>query len=183
MDNEIFPTFKILKDIKRPDDFIEEFPIEGNGKVGDNNLEKNFIGSSFNKKNLNFFLMAIFILLGFLFFRTGYLQIIKGEYYFNIAEGNRIKTESIKAKRGVMYDRNGFQLVYNRPNFFLTIIPKDFFLSKHSEIYKNCKDSDIKCKILGKEIILNTFKNKEKKITSEYLEKIFSDIDIKSSKS
>jgi penicillin-binding protein 2 len=51
------------------------------------------------------------------------LQIIDGEYYRIQADENRFVNISIAAPRGVIYDRNGFQLVRNIPSFNVTIIP------------------------------------------------------------
>lgn len=66
-------------------------------------------------------LLGIIILL----FRSLWFQVVKGSYYREVSEGNRIRIETIKARRGVMYDRNGELLVRNVPNFALTIIPAD----------------------------------------------------------
>ncbi|MFA7662744.1 MAG: penicillin-binding protein 2 [Patescibacteria group bacterium] len=69
------------------------------------------------------FLFAIFglgILL--LFGKLFWLQIFQGNYYRSVAEGNRIRTQEIKADRGLIYDRNGEQLVENLPDFYLSVV-------------------------------------------------------------
>ena len=63
------------------------------------------------------FIIFIFLLIT-LFFRAFYLQVIKGDYYRNIAEGNRIKNDIIKADRGLIYDRFGNLLLNNVSYFF-----------------------------------------------------------------
>ena len=51
------------------------------------------------------------------------LQIIQGESYRLIADANRFDDVSIPAQRGVIYDRNGFQLVRNIPEYRVMITP------------------------------------------------------------
>ena len=57
--------------------------------------------------------------------RIGYLQIIKGDYYRDLAEGNRIRLQPIFSERGIIYDKFHNELVENVPNFSLTMIPQD----------------------------------------------------------
>jgi penicillin-binding protein 2 len=54
-----------------------------------------------------------------------YLQILNGEHNFSLAEGNRIRTTTIRAKRGIIYDRNKNQLTKNVPNFEISVTPGD----------------------------------------------------------
>ncbi|MBI3963583.1 MAG: penicillin-binding protein 2 [Candidatus Kerfeldbacteria bacterium] len=65
--------------------------------------------------------VSMFVLLG----RIWYLQIGRGAYYESLAEGNRIRQETVKAARGTIMDRHGTALVKNIPNFSLQIIPAD----------------------------------------------------------
>lgn len=187
MDNNIFPKFEMSEDIKSGVDVINDVVI---GVASEEDRE--FIGASFDKKNLRFFLLTIFLLIIILFVRLTYLQVIKGEYYFSIAEGNRIKTEDIKAKRGVIYDRNMNQLVYNRANFVLEIVPADYFLNKNNSFFETCKKiktlcsevddnnekikeceaTKIECKNLGKENLRNILKKEQ---SEYYLPKIYTD--------
>ncbi len=63
-----------------------------------------------------------FILVSFLFIlwsRSFYLQVIQGDYFLDIAEGNRIRQEIVKANRGLVYDRFGNLLLKNISHFFL----------------------------------------------------------------
>ena len=66
-------------------------------------------------------LVAFGILLGRLF----YLQVIRGEYYFNLSKNNCIRIQRVNSSRGLIFDRNGKLLVENRPSFDLNIIPYD----------------------------------------------------------
>ena len=76
------------------------------------------------------FTFCLLILLGRLF----YLQIIQGNHWSQLAEGNRIKTEIIKANRGIIYDQQGQILVKNIPNFSLQIIPAKLSEQQEEEI-------------------------------------------------
>ncbi|MCD4740910.1 MAG: penicillin-binding protein 2 [Desulfobacteraceae bacterium] len=65
---------------------------------------------------------VVFILL---VFRLIYLQIIKGEEYRRFSKNNCIRLKTVKAPRGLIYDRNGVLLVDNRPSFNLKIVLED----------------------------------------------------------
>ncbi len=69
-----------------------------------------------------FGLIVVFIFVA-LVTRLGYLQVVQGNYYGRLADGNRIKLIPIMAPRGTFYDRNGVPLVSNRPGFTVTIVP------------------------------------------------------------
>ena len=79
-------------------------------------------------KRRNFILFYFFILVGLLvlLLQAGHLQIIKGEYYRNLADGNSLETYSLPAPRGIIYDRHQEPLVYNLPSFDLIIEVNDF---------------------------------------------------------
>lgn len=54
--------------------------------------------------------------------RLWYIQIYRGAYYAGLAERNRVRTDTVDAMRGVIYDRNGVQLVDNVPSFAVTMV-------------------------------------------------------------
>ena len=66
---------------------------------------------------IGIFFLAFFILICRLF----YLQIIKGEEYAEEFELQIRKTQSVKATRGNIYDRNGNLLAYNELAYSITI--------------------------------------------------------------
>ena len=57
--------------------------------------------------------------------RLFWLQAVQGEMYQQIAAGNRIRLNQIKAERGLIYDRFGQPLVANAPRISLYFIPAD----------------------------------------------------------
>jgi len=87
--------------------------------------DKEIIGQAFNFSKLYFvgFVMASSVLI--LVAKTAWLQIVQGEYYYQMAEGNRVRIERIEPKRGVIYDRNLNSLVRNKANFLLYLVPAD----------------------------------------------------------
>lgn len=66
------------------------------------------------------FACAIFLL------RLWDLQIIKGGWYKEISEKNRLRNIEIPAARGIIYDRNHNPLVSNVPSFDISVVSEDF---------------------------------------------------------
>lgn len=95
----------------------ESFNINGGGRET--------IGRFFNFSRIRLIALFIFTLFCLLFARTAWLQLIRGEYYYQLAEGNRIRIARIEARRGIIYDRDGRALSTNKANFLLYFIPAD----------------------------------------------------------
>ena len=110
------------------------------------------VGKNFDI-NKTFKVELFFLLfLGIIMARAAWLQIIKGSYYYELAEGNRIRVERVESKRGVIYDRNYKTLVRNSANFLLYFIPSDLpkdnlarqaIIKRVSDILINLKPEDI----------------------------------------
>jgi penicillin-binding protein 2 len=84
------------------------------------------------------FLFSFFVLM-ILFARTFQLQVIKGEEFLAKAERNKFAYSFIQSSRGVIYDRNMEQLVFNKPIFSLILykdkVPdQELFVDQLSEI-------------------------------------------------
>jgi len=60
-----------------------------------------------------------------LLLRLVFLQVVRGEEYRLLSLNNRIRLQSIDPPRGLIYDRNGYVLVENRPSFDVSITLKD----------------------------------------------------------
>ena len=86
---------------------------------------RNYLGTSIEQKNIFIMGMIVAAGLAILLGKTFYLQVIKGDTYRALAEGNRIRLRPILSERGIIYDRNHTELVENVPNFSLTLIPQD----------------------------------------------------------
>lgn len=97
---------------------------ETNGALGSSHT-KTYIGGSMTKQRMLGLLVIIGIGLLVILVRTFYLQGMHGNYYFALAENNRLREQPIPAERGIIYDRFGTMLVQNIPSFSLAIIPQD----------------------------------------------------------
>ncbi len=89
-------------------------------------------------------IVVILLLVGIsiLFFRLGYLQIIKGAEFRQKSDNNSIRYRNIKPLRGLIMDRNGVVLVDNRPSFDVLYIPNkvkgnELSVEKLKEFYKS----------------------------------------------
>lgn len=71
-------------------------------------------------KAIGIFLIALFALLTS---RLWYLQVVRGEQYAQLADGNRIRVVPIRAPRGAIYDRYGRPIVTNRFSYTVSIVP------------------------------------------------------------
>ncbi|MBU8850035.1 MAG: penicillin-binding protein 2 [Desulfobacterales bacterium] len=69
--------------------------------------------------------VCVLFVFAVLFFRLIYLQIIKGKEYRVLSEKNAVRLKSIKASRGLVFDRNKRLMVDNRPSFNLKIVRED----------------------------------------------------------
>lgn len=81
-----------------------------------------------------FYLMWSVVLLCFLALvsRAFYVQVINKDFLQNKANANILRTEKIKAMRGVIYDRHGVPLAISTPVMKVVIDPRDYFESKNS---------------------------------------------------
>ena len=72
-------------------------------------------------------LLAAFIVLFsvVLLVRLWYLQAVKGDYYYEQAESNRIRPVKLRPPRGIIYDRHGRTMVENVLTFDISLVPED----------------------------------------------------------
>ena len=71
------------------------------------------------KKVLQLLLILVFVLNSVIFAKTFQLQVIEGKNLLALAEENKFIIQQIQAERGVIYDRNLKQLVFNQSSFDL----------------------------------------------------------------
>ncbi|OGH93638.1 MAG: penicillin-binding protein 2 [Candidatus Magasanikbacteria bacterium RIFOXYD2_FULL_41_14] len=105
-------------------DWIEE-SFHNENPAGEKNGTRDFLGDSIEPNKI--IILAILILLGAfgLLTKTFYLQIINGSKYLVLAENNRVRIKPIPSERGIIFDRDGKQLVQNIPSFSLNIAPQE----------------------------------------------------------
>lgn len=78
-----------------------------------------------NKKyayRLELLMIASMVIIAVLIGRMAYLQLYKGDYYYRLSEGNRVRAVKIIAPRGIIYDCNGEALVKNEPGFVVSLL-------------------------------------------------------------
>ncbi len=86
---------------------------------------KGTVSLTFNLTKLKYFIFIGVLALVVLIFRAAWLQVVKGDYYYGLSENNRLRSETIEPKRGIIYDRNFKPLVRNKANFVLYFRPID----------------------------------------------------------
>ena len=85
----------------------------------------NPIEAEIYQKRLKTLTLFVLIVVGVLFVRLWFLQIISGATYRRKSESNRIDLRDILPVRGMVFDRNGELLVDNRASFAVGVIPED----------------------------------------------------------
>lgn len=86
---------------------------------------RRFLGLTLPRTRFTFALFLLFSVCFLFFGRAAQLQIMEGEHYQALAEGNRIRIATIIPPRGLVFDKNGEQLVGNGPSFVLTMTIAD----------------------------------------------------------
>jgi len=90
------------------------FDYVSSEKIG---RKKNF-GNFISFEILSLFPILFLILFStIIILRLFYVQILRGDYYSNLSDENRTRTEVLAAPRGIIYDRRDKPLVANSPSF------------------------------------------------------------------
>lgn len=66
-----------------------------------------------SRRTIYFLVIIFFIIAGTYLYRLSQLEVVKGNYYKNIAENNRLQRSLIFGERGIVTDRNGELLAWN----------------------------------------------------------------------
>src|SRR5918997_5297103 len=77
------------------------------------------------RARLNVIHGIVFVILAVLGVRLYYLQVVRGEYYAERAENQRIRRLPIPAPRGAIFDRNGRLLVDSRSIYNVVLSRED----------------------------------------------------------
>lgn len=78
------------------------------------------------EKRLQVFFMVVIGCLVILLGRLWYLQIVRGEEYSRLADGNRMRQLRVLPPRGIILDRNGTTLVRSKSSFTVSLVPGGF---------------------------------------------------------
>lgn len=99
---------------------------------------KNDKRDGFSKRS--YVLAICLVLVAFVvFFRLVQLQVVRGEYYRELADDNRTRTQIVFAPRGSILDRNGAPLVFNVPGYRKIDNEKTIFLGRDEALERIAK--------------------------------------------
>jgi len=118
---------KFKEDIEPEEIFMDSKRLKESPEGEKEKLEK-----PIKEKILKIFLVAIIIILGLLLVKSFHLQIIKGGYWRELADENRIRSLPIEPLRGIIYDKSKTPLAINVPKLDLVVIPTD--LAKRKDL-------------------------------------------------
>ncbi|HAI21871.1 MAG TPA: penicillin-binding protein 2, partial [Clostridiales bacterium UBA8153] len=76
----------------------------------------------FTSTRLRRSLVVIVVLFAVVIFRLGHLQLVMGQYYLELSDGNRVRTMESPAPRGQIIDRHGEVVATNRPAFSVSLL-------------------------------------------------------------
>ena len=82
-------------------------------------------------KNISLIVSVLFCIIAL---RLWYMQIIKGDYYYNLSENNRIRLIPVSPVRGRILDTNGVVLVDSRPSFQVGIFESELNKKEKKEV-------------------------------------------------
>ncbi len=116
---------------------------------------------TFTRKKI--FVVALGIIAAFvaLFIRLSYLMIVRSEYYYEKAQSLHERERSIKAKRGIIYDRNGVELAGNKPVCSVSVIHSQI-TDVDTVVRKLCDILDLDEEWVRKKVTTNSIREKIK---------------------
>lgn len=76
-----------------------------------------YVGLAIGSMRIRLGLYAACAILILLVCRAGWMQIVHGQHFDALADGNRFRLEVLPARRGIIRDRNGAMLAENIPSF------------------------------------------------------------------
>lgn len=116
---------------------------------------------TYNRKKIFVVALAISIVATLLSVRLGYLMVAKSEYYLEKAEDLHDRERSIKARRGIIYDRNGVELAGNKPVCSISVIHSQI-KDENAVVKALCDVLDLDEKEVRKKVQANTIREKIK---------------------
>lgn len=76
--------------------------------------------------------IILIVFFGLIFIKSFHLQVIEGERYLSLSEGNRVRIQRVKPLRGTIFDRHGVILADNAPSFTIALTYAD--MRSHEEV-------------------------------------------------
>ncbi|MDO5155699.1 MAG: penicillin-binding transpeptidase domain-containing protein [Eubacteriales bacterium] len=129
---------------------------------------------TYTRKKIFVVLFCVLFAFFLLFIRLGYLMICRSEFYLNKAQALHERERSVKAKRGIVYDRNGVELAGNKPVCSISVIHSQI-KDENAVVEALCRILDLPEESVRKKVEANTIREKiksnvEKKIADELRE-------------
>jgi penicillin-binding protein 2 len=78
--------------------------------------------------------LVVAFMLAILTVRLWDLQVVQGDHYRSLAEGNRLLRLPVPADRGIILDRSGKILVRNIPGFAVSVVPIDLPTAREDDV-------------------------------------------------
>lgn len=193
------PFFYFKKDfenlkVKKPKDELEpqEILLDRLTEEREAEFSERRLEVPLRKRVLQGFFFITLLLLFFLSLKAFYFQVLEGKELSLLAERNKEKIYPIRAKRGVIYDRTGKQLVFNKASFDLICdkrgLPwekgqRDELLKRVSEILekdfqllkKEIESSSLPYALVAENLDYETLILLETEISSKKLEGFFTE--------
>lgn len=116
---------------------------------------------TFTRKKILILAVLLAAVWFFLVGRLAYLMLVKSEYYYEKAEALHARERSIKAKRGVIYDRNGIELAGNVPVCSISVIHSQIE-DEEGVIQALCKVLELDEDLVRKKVTANSIREKIK---------------------
>ena len=116
---------------------------------------------TFTRKKI--FVVALVMIAAFvgLFTRLSYLMLVRSDYYYQKAQALHERERSIKAKRGVIYDRNGVEMAGNKPVCSVSVIHSQ--VTNEDEVVKQlCRVLDLDEEWVRKKVTTRSMREKIK---------------------
>lgn len=131
------------------------------------------VGKSFDLERLRLVGALFIVMFSVLIARAAWLQVLNGDYYYKMAEGNRIRVERLEARRGVIYDRNLKPLVHNQANFVLYMIPADLSKDQNELNKVVTRIADILAPMSPRQALINSTSSDSQLTSKQIAEHIY----------
>ncbi len=119
------------------------------------------MSKTYTRKKIFFLTISILLVMSLLVVRLAYLMIAKSEYYLQKAEALHERERSIKAKRGILYDRNGVELAGNKAVCSVSVIHSQI-TDEEAVIRALCSVLQMEEQAVRKKVEANTIREKIK---------------------
>ncbi|MBR1599782.1 MAG: peptidoglycan glycosyltransferase [Lachnospiraceae bacterium] len=116
---------------------------------------------TFTKRKIFVCAIILTVLFALLLARLSYLMIARSDYYLDKAEKLHQRERSIKAKRGIIYDRNGVELAGNKPVCSISVIHSQI-TDEEAVVAALCSVLELSEDTVRKKVEANTIREKIK---------------------